>query len=132
VLTIVNKNSHETAAMPKTDLKKIQNTLAVKRARRSAAEQFALVDHQIRQVCLGRLASLLCPYCSSRVVLGVEKLCCVRMGEATDAVLRRMEPHDRLEIGIERGVLTDYQSPPPSIADAVGVAMRRGASAFVQ
>jgi hypothetical protein len=116
--------------MPKTELNQFQNALSEKRvkARRTHAEPFARVDYQIRQASLGRLASLVCPYCSSNVMLGVEKLCCVPMGEAVDAVLRRMEPEDLLETG----ALTDYQSRPRLIADVVKVAMGFGASTFVQ
>jgi hypothetical protein len=114
--------------MPKTELNEFQNKLADKRARRTPAEQFARVDCQIRQASLGRIGSLVCLYCSSNVMLGVEKLCCVRMGEAADAVLRRMEPEDLLETG----ALTDYQSRPPLVADVVRVAMGFGASTYLQ
>lgn len=59
-----------------------------------AAHKFAWVEAQIRQAILGRATSISCPYCSSNVVLGEEKLCCDQMGEATTALLQRMEAEE--------------------------------------
>ena len=55
------------------------------------ARKFALVDSQIRRVALGRAESLDCPYCLSSVKVGVDRLCCASMGEATATVLQTME-----------------------------------------
>lgn len=53
--------------------------------------RFAWVEYQICQVTLGYLDSISCPYCGSSVRMGVEKMCCDPIGEATATVLRRME-----------------------------------------
>jgi hypothetical protein len=53
--------------------------------------KFAWVGHQIRRVTLGHSDSVACPYCQSTVILGVQRLCCDPMGEATETVLRHIE-----------------------------------------
>jgi hypothetical protein len=58
------------------------------------SEYFARVESQVRRATLGGITSLDCPYCSSNVTLGVEKLCCTKMGEAVETVLTRMEAED--------------------------------------
>jgi hypothetical protein len=60
-------------------------------------QKFAWIEHQIRQVILGNLESIACPYCGSDVVIGEEKLCCMPMGDVTAALLGRMEAGHVLE-----------------------------------
>jgi hypothetical protein len=54
-------------------------------------QKFAWVESQIRRVALGKAESIGCPYCLSSIIVGVDRLCCPSMGEATASVLRRME-----------------------------------------
>lgn len=79
--------------------------------------KFAWVQTQICRVALGYIDSIACPYCGSDVTLGVEKLCCEPLGEATAAVLYRMES------GCEAGGGLAGCPEPQSVAGPVGAAM---------
>jgi len=61
-------------------------------------QKFAWIEYQIRQVTLGNLNAIACPYCGSSVVMGVEKLCCEPMGDATLTLLRSMEVADSVSL----------------------------------
>jgi hypothetical protein len=55
------------------------------------AQRVAWLRHQIRQVTTGNVGSIVCPFCGSKVTLGLEKLCCEPMGETVATVLNRTE-----------------------------------------
>jgi hypothetical protein len=55
------------------------------------AQKFVWVESQIRRVTLGQEQTIGCPYCMSSVMVGVDRLCCVPMGEAVATVLQSME-----------------------------------------
>ena len=62
-------------------------------------ENLAWVLDQIRQAVRGAIDSITCPYCGSNVVLGVEKLCCESVSQATGIVLEYMEVENLCETG---------------------------------
>jgi hypothetical protein len=62
---------------------------------KNQAEERDSVEYQLRQVMLGKVDSVVCPYCGNTVVMGLDKLCCKRMAEVADEVLRDTEPKDR-------------------------------------
>jgi GTP-dependent phosphoenolpyruvate carboxykinase len=62
---------------------------------KNQAEERDSVEYQLRQVMLGKVNSVVCPYCGGTVVMGVDKLCCKWMAEVADEVLRDTEPTDQ-------------------------------------
>src|ERR1035437_3897490 len=79
--------------MPKIELPELRNPLRNTPGEflMDPANRFAWVEFQLRQVILGSLDSIACPYCLSGVLLGVEKLYCDPMAETTSIVLERVE-----------------------------------------
>lgn len=77
-------------------------------------QKFAWAESQIRRVALGKAESIGCPYCLSSIVIGVDRLCCPSMGEATASVLQSMEA-DGL---YEKECLGVLASALPSVAEA--------------
>jgi hypothetical protein len=65
--------------------------------------KFAWVQYQLRQAALGLIDCIACPYCGSNVVLGLEKLCCESINEATGIVL------DSMEVGEDGGHTVSVQ-----------------------
>jgi hypothetical protein len=59
--------------------------------------KFAWVQYQICQAVLGHIDSIVCPYCGSRVMLGVQQMCCDAINEATAVVLHDMVVQDLCE-----------------------------------
>jgi hypothetical protein len=78
-----------------------------------SARKFAWVESQIHRVALGKTESIGCPYCFSSVTVGVDRLCCASMGEATATVLEAMET----DCVREREVLRVFAPGPKPIAD---------------
>ena len=62
---------------------------------KNMAEQHDSVEYQLRQVMLGKVDSVACPYCGNTIIMGVDKLCCERMAEVADELLRHAGPTDR-------------------------------------
>ena len=62
---------------------------------KNRAQERDSVEYQLRRVMLGEVDSVVCPYCGSTVVMGLDKLCCKPMAEVADEVLRDTEPKDR-------------------------------------
>ena len=85
-------------------------------------------EYQIRQVVVGRMESVACPFCLSNVILGEDKLCCGSMIAAATTVLRRMETEGLAETD----GLRVYPGEPQSISDPVGVRMKLNASRSIQ
>jgi hypothetical protein len=57
----------------------------------TSVQQAAWAEHQLREAAMGNLDSIVCPYCGSNVLLGIEEFCCGPMIEATAILLDRME-----------------------------------------
>lgn len=115
--------------MRRIQMNELQNKRKSKRreARTDSSEKFARAEYQICQAALGDIESLVCPYCSSIVAFGDEKLCCVQMGEAAERVLHGMEA----AMLRETGALADHTERPESLATPA-TGMSYGASNFVQ
>ena len=59
------------------------------------AERIADVERQMRENVNGRMDGIHCPYCGTQMGRGA-KICCITMGKASMAVLRRWAANDVL------------------------------------
>jgi hypothetical protein len=71
-------------------------------------QKTAWAEHQIHHATLGNIDSIVCPYCGSSVVIGVEGFCCKPMGDVATALLERTEA----------GEPEEKHAPAPSCATA--------------
>lgn len=79
--------------MPRNKLNDVRNAPENRESefRQGAMQKSDSAERQIRQAMLGMTDSIVCPYCSSNVMLGAEKLCCEPMGEVVANLLHRTE-----------------------------------------
>jgi hypothetical protein len=60
-------------------------------------QKLAYLEQQVTEIRMGLLTFMTCPYCGKENTPADERLCCALFGEATTAILDRLEKQQAID-----------------------------------